>query len=210
MEETRAPPSYSDLTHDSNDTATILEDQVIVTLEEVDQAIARNTPQADFSRNDMKTMKRLIEAVLRRNVREQRVLPTELQKEITIAHVITNFNKTKADVQAAASQPSNVSFNASATGEVHILNTTPACKPHPKREQIGVWTTISSDESHSNQILAYADQVPNAIVCMTIWLLITFFVGSPVTLFWTVPALYSIFQVRTEKACTNKLRVLHD
>ncbi len=202
MEETRAPPSYADLTHDRNDTgATIdLEDQVIVTLEEVDQAIARNTPQANFSRNDMKTVKRLTEAVLRRNVREQRVPPTELQKEITIAHVITNFNKTKADVQAAASQPSHVSFNASANGEAHniIMNTSPACKPRQKREQIGVWTTISSDESHSHQILAYADQVPKAIVCMTIWLLITVFVGSPATLFWTVPALYSILQVRSK------------
>ncbi len=195
--EEREPPCYTDLSHGWDDTGAAVEEQVVVTMEEVDQAITRNAPQADMSRNDMKTIKRLTETVLRRSAREQGVLPTELQREITIAHVITNFNKTKMEVQAAASQvitPSTTIAGSNAnTVAARTLGSSPVKKT--QRVQIGVWTTISTTGDNNQQVLAYADQVPKALACMIMWLIISFFIGTPLTLLWTIPALNGIIQV---------------
>lgn len=198
----REPPCYTDLSHGPDDTGATVEDQVVVTMEEVDQAITRNAPDTDMSRSDMKTIKRLTETVLKHNVREQGVPPTELQREITIAHVVTNLSKTKLEVQAAAvsnlaAQPTVAGGDStnSVTARA-VLGSSPAKQSITQRVQIGVWTTISSSGEPDQQVLAYADQVPKALACMVVWLIVTFFIATPLTLLWTAPALNGIVQVK--------------
>ena len=102
---TDAPPSYSEATVSYGSVAgnleqtgkdmRPLEDQIIVTLKEVNTAIAQNAPRTALTSAQRETIKRLTESILKRNVREQGVLPTALQREITLAHVVTKFNKTR-------------------------------------------------------------------------------------------------------------------
>ena len=209
---------------------------MVVLLEEVDEAISRNTPHSDITRGDMRTIQRIAESILKRNVREQGVLPTASQREITIAHVVTNYDRTKTQTsttsftvpptsaerttpanrqnsqpttsqprqtsQPTASQPRQTRQNSQPTSSQPRQNRQNSSQPtasqprqSKQRVEIGVWTTIGSSSNTPRHVLAYADQIPRAIACMAIWLVVTFFVGSPISLFWTIPALYWIVKV---------------
>ena len=261
---TDAPPSYSEATvsygwsvgnlEQTGKDRRSLVDQIVVTLKEVNTAIAQNAPGTVLTPEQKETIKRLTESILKRNVREQGVLPTALQREITLAHVVTKFNRTRfqdssaspqvsqpisttssqqlpittsrqlslpteAPTSSLANGPSTVvtpqpadtgrqvnghnparrnSFSSVVVSDPQPANTGRQVNSHNLRQNrviIGTWLTYSVNNGPSRPIHAYSDRLQGAIIFASVLLVISFFLGTPLSLVVTVPTLHWILKV---------------
>lgn len=215
-----SPPAYSDLGYTvprGPSNTGRLEDEVIVSLLEVEETITRNSPRLELTSAQKETIKRLTESLLKRNVREQGVLPTALQKQFALEHVVSKFDKTSrtghrnnngpvAPSQSESSVnslPDNLNESpivpstqsASTVQPVISAPTSGDATIHGGRIIIGKWLTYSVNEYSRRPIYAYDDQVPRTKNCMIIIMVIFFFLGSPLSLFCTVPTVYWIYSV---------------
>ncbi len=219
-----SPPAYSDLGYNiprGPSNTGPLENEVNVSLQEVEQALTRNAPHLDLTVAQKETIKRLTESFLKRNVRKQGVLPTSLQKQFTLEHVISKFDKTlrtghRNPFQTFSSSSSQIVTESPIV--ITMMNTqtyvqqsetviqrepvistptfsTTFASHHGGRTIIGNWGTYTGSNSVSRIIHAYDDQIPRTVNCMISLMVIFCFIGSPFSLFCTVPAVYWICKV---------------
>jgi len=220
------PPPYSELEFDrSSQTAgagssnqSDLENQVKISMREVEQAILRIAPKLELSQEQKAVIRRMTISLLKRNVREQNVLPTDLQRQCTLEHVILKFdkpsrNRTAAVAEVSMPEPHPV-MESSAPAVDHFGS--PTATTNIEHSQVNLTFTTTTTSSSSNvrnltiigqwgryqknngpiqDIPAYDSHIPKALKCTTILLIIFFFVGTPLSLFFTVPALYWIVLV---------------
>ena len=208
---THAPPSYSEATvsygwtvgnlEQTGKDGRSLEDEVVVTLEEVNTAIAQNAPGTVLTHEQKETIKRLTESILKRNVHEQGVLPTALQREITLAHVVTNFNKTRLQqetVSASYGLSTSPQILTTVTCTVNNPSTVVTTPPQPSasgrqgnKQILASWTRNGTVTSYT-----YTDVVPRYTACLAVFAVLCFCFTSPLSLLCTVPGLYWILKVR--------------
>ena len=104
------PPPYSEVSSatgwSSKGSNKPLVDQVVVTLQEVEEALTRHAPHLELNSAQKDTIKRLTESLLKRNVQEQGALPTSLQKQFTLEHVVSKFDKRRNRSENAYVPPS--------------------------------------------------------------------------------------------------------
>ena len=151
------------------------EDEIVVTLEEVNTAIAQNAPRTVLTPEQKETIKRLTESILKRNAREQGVLPTALQREITLAHVVTNFNKTRLQQENVSAFPGlstspQVLTTVTANSRPQTVVTTPpqssATEGHRNMHVIAAVTWKSCyTQSAVSGLYVYGYQLPYAVAC---------------------------------------------
>ena len=152
------PPPYSEVSSASGwsgkGSNKPLVDQVVVTLQEVEEALARHASQLELTSAQKDTIKRLTESLLKRSVQEQGALPTSLQKQFTLEHVVSKFDKRRNRSDNAYVPPSAPPRSAS-TPSSPVHNTpTPNAPPcpyqsssHSTHHQVAQSFTISSSAS---------------------------------------------------------------
>ncbi len=205
------PPSYSEIgcTIPNGPSKTgQLEDEVVVSLLEVEQTLTINAPHLNLTPAQKETIKRLSESLLKQNVREQGVLPTTLQKQFALEHVVSKFDKTprtgdrnnSGPVAPSHSSVSSSFVTFSTTNAQSNIQTVPvisaptfgdrSASTRGGRTIIGTWLTYTVNNGPIQTAYAYDDQVPRTIKCLSLFMVIFFFIGSPLSLFCTVPAIY--------------------
>ena len=194
---TEYPPSYSEVTNGyglpvSNQDRSPLEDQIIVTPEEVNTAIAQTAPRTALTSEQRETIKRLTESILKRNVREQGVLPTALQREITLAHVVTKFNKTRLQQENVTAAP-GPSISLPAAINYSVVTTPLKPSASNNRQILATWTP--RQECQGTVTYTYADEVPRYTTRLTVLAVLCFFFASPLSLLCTIPSLLWILKV---------------
>ena len=197
------PPSYSEVTSSGYGSSSGVSGShlLVVTAQEVDEVLRRHTPHLNLTTTQKDTVKRKTESLLKRNLREHGILPSSQQKQFILERVVLEFvpqsNNPRLTSSSGHDIPRGSSSNSARTpvmtqpapSVVHV--TTPPSGGHMDNQRqlvvIGKWWWNSNVYSHEVQ------RVVNGMMIIAILLCV---IGTPLTLFFTIPTLYILRKVR--------------
>lgn len=187
----------------------------VVTTQEIVEAFSRINPHKIATDQDIAVIKELVGTMLRYQ-EEQGVPTTALQKQVTLAKVLQSYqqgslqsllNMYTPHLQLSYTSLVHPQLPSTGLGSEQVVRVEHqpllSQPPDPNRVTIGEWTrsrTQGIDEYgheifHERIKYAYTDQIPNAITCMSVFMVICFVVGSPFSLCCTIPGLHWICKV---------------
>ena len=206
------PPSYTEVTSSgygpgSRVSGSHHQYQVVVTTQEVEEVLRRHAQHVNLTINQKETIKRKTESLLKRHLQEHGILPSSQQKRFILERVVSEFVPQSNNVHLQPPRPTSSSghntphstSSNSARTTVLIMNShTPPNAAHPspggqmdnQRVVIGKWWCNSN---------VYSDELQQVVRGMIVITLIICLIGTPLTLFFTVPTLHILRKV--SKVC---------
>ena len=180
----------------------------VVNRQEIVEAFSRISPHKIVAERDIAVVKEVVETMLRYQEEQLRVPSTALQKQVTLAVVLQSYQlgslQSLLNMYTPHLQPLSAGLGEPGVGVIGQLAIN---RPDPNRVTIGTWPFVNSYPRYdaygrpistvTNQQIryAYADQIPKLITLMAVLMVICCVVGSPLSLFCTIPGLYWIRKV---------------